>query len=232
MTLENRQTKGLGLFLKKPEPGKVKTRLAKTLGDAFAARVYTAFVSDLFKTLHGLQEVQIFVFFTPDDDQIAVEDFLKSITDKGLREQIQLVPQGEGDLGHRMVRAFKRLEKAVERGVLIGTDFPTLKGSTLEAAWQALDSNDLTLGPALDGGYYLIGMKDSHPELFEGVNWSTESVFSETIQRSENLGLKTVILEEGDDIDDEKDLKNLFQMLRNQPDLAPETLLVIQDIWS
>ena len=108
--------------------------------------------------------------------------------------------QCEGDLGARMSNAFSNDLKKSSKVVLIGSDCPLMKTSIIEAAFEALDQNDLVLGPAEDGGYYLIGMKQEH-ELFLAMPWSSETVLEETLSRAQKLHLKVSQLEMLRDLD-------------------------------
>jgi rSAM/selenodomain-associated transferase 1 len=110
------------------------------------------------------------------------------------------------DLGERMAHAFARsFESGMDKVVLIGTDCPTLQSHHLHEAFEALTHSDLVLGPATDGGYYLIGMKCRSDYLFEGITWSTSQVLSETLNVASQNGLTNTLLQELNDIDTQED---------------------------
>jgi rSAM/selenodomain-associated transferase 1 len=115
------------------------------------------------------------------------------------------VQEGQ-DLGQRMANAFARsFESGMEKVVLIGTDCPTLQSQHLNQAFEALTNSDLVLGPATDGGYYLIGMKRRSDYLFEGISWSTAAVLSQTLAVATAHGLDFTLLDELSDIDTQED---------------------------
>ena len=115
---------GLGVFLKEPRPGTVKTRLGKDLGMGEAARLYRSFVADTLETAGRVAGLDITVFFSPDRSRDAVEAFLGDILPGSLVERLEFVPQGEGDLGDRMARAFEHMTGRLAKSLLIGTDLP------------------------------------------------------------------------------------------------------------
>jgi hypothetical protein len=162
----------LGVFAKQPTPGGVKTRLAAATSPAWAAQVYEAFFLDLLDRLQALP-VRRVLAYAPDD---AVSYF------QGLvRGRFELVPQGSGDLGQRIPAFFHRELGKTEAVVLIGTDSPTLPLRVINQAFDELQRAELVLGPAADGGYYLIGCARRVPAVFEGVEWGTSRVLEQTI---------------------------------------------------
>jgi len=125
------------------------------------------------------------------------------------------MPQSSGDLGSRMSKVFKDLFAwGYESAVIIGADSPTLPLSHLRAAFAALERNPVVLGPSLDGGYYLIGLRAPQPELFKGIAWSTNQVLSQTIERVNQLGLQVQCLEPWYDVDTVDALNFLVSHLR------------------
>jgi rSAM/selenodomain-associated transferase 1 len=130
-------------------------------------------------------------------------DFIPEIVNAPIEKNF--VQEGQ-DLGERMANAFAcSFEMGMDKVVLIGTDCPTLQSQHLNEAFQALSNSDLVLGPATDGGYYLIGMKRRADYLFEGISWSTSQVYSETMNVASQHGLTTTLLQELDDIDTQED---------------------------
>lgn len=182
----------LVVFLKAPQPGKVKTRLAAELGDEIACAAYVQLVETLLGRIGDLEAVEL--CHAPDEAQEAI----KSWTRPGWT----LADQGEGDLGQRMQRAFERkFADGAGRVVLIGSDCPWVNSGDIQQAWESLQTKDLVLGPAKDGGYWLIGLRTPQPALFNDIPWSTDQVLAETLERAKRLGLSVQLLRELTDVD-------------------------------
>jgi hypothetical protein len=190
------ETNKLILFVKAPRPDFVKSRLAATIGPDEAATAYRRLVAMLLASLGAVGPVEI--RFTPDDGAGEVEPWRK--------EGWTLRPQGEGDLGIRLHQAFSdSFADGFQRVVVIGSDCPTVTEADVRAAWSALESHDVVLGPAKDGGYWLIGLRAPQPALFDRMEWSTETVFRETLRRAKDAGLCVHRLSERTDIDTAED---------------------------
>jgi rSAM/selenodomain-associated transferase 1 len=188
----------LVIFVKNIVFGKVKTRLAATLGPEWAFAIYASLVSHTRNVTQNIQ-VDKFVYYSDmvEDDDAWDERFYKKIQ------------QGPG-LGERMMNALKdRLEEGYTRIILIGSDCPALNAQIINDAFQQLESSDVVIGPAFDGGYYLVGMKELYPYLFENMEWSTHTVFETTINRCKSLELVYAVLPQLHDIDEERDLVHL-----------------------
>ena len=184
------------VFVKAPRPGAVKTRLAKDIGAPAAGAAYRQLVETLLNRLRGLGGVE--VCFSPDDAASEVQHWLK--------EGWSSSPQGDGDLGQRLQSAFQRAFHAgAKRVAIIGSDCPAVRVEDIREAWVGLQTHEVVLGPATDGGYWLIGLRQSQPNLFRGVHWSTESVFAETIQRVRRAGLSVQLLRELADVDTDRE---------------------------
>ncbi len=184
------------VVLKAPRVGTVKTRLAAALGAESACVAYQHLVETLVSRLASLEEVEL--RFTPDDAGPEVA--------RWAHPQWSLAGQGEGDLGCRLDRAFRNaFTNGARRVLVIGSDCPEVSADDIRAAWSALDGCDVVLGPAKDGGYWLIGLRALQPALFEGIAWSTSSVLSETLDRSRAAGLCVQLLRELSDVDTEAD---------------------------
>jgi rSAM/selenodomain-associated transferase 1 len=188
------------IFTKNAEAGKVKTRLAATIGVDAAFAVFQKLSSYTQRIVTGLR-AQKFVFYSdyiPADDLWPGEMFQKHI-------------QQGMSLGERMSSAFAlAFKKQFERVVIIGTDCPGLDQTILEKAFEA--EVDVILGPAADGGYYLIGTNRHIPALFENIHWSTPDVLSETISICLASNLSYSLLPVLHDVDEEKDLVHLSKI--------------------
>ena len=203
--------KKLIIFVKAPRVGLVKSRLAASLGSDGAAAAYRTLVETLLANLTASRSEiptiphsalrtphTIELRFTPDDAFAEIQSWLAPTWGAS--------PQGPGNLGERMQRAFVQAFAAgAERVVLIGSDCPTVTTDDIERAWQALATHDLVLGPATDGGYWLIGLAGARTALFEKIRWSTETVLQETLKRAANLRLRVHLLSQRTDIDTEKE---------------------------
>lgn len=167
-----KEARVLGLFAKWPEPGAVKTRLAR--GDAaWGARVAHAFLLDALQCLAAVDAHHVLVFSPPEREA----DFAALAADR-----FALTPQANGDLGQRLAAFFGRQWDAGARAVVaVGTDSPTLPVEYIERAFAELESADVVLGPATDGGYYLVGCGPDYPPLFDNIAWSSRRVLTDTI---------------------------------------------------
>ncbi len=186
------------IFLKAARPGGVKTRIAVTTGPERACAIYkemTAIVLDRFGSLQNVE-----LRFSPDDALAEIQPLL--------RETWKARPQGEGDLGARLLRAFASgFASGAERVVIVGSDCPEIKSSDVRTAWKELDLHDVVVGPAVDGGYWLIGLKAAHVDLFSDISWSSDQVLAQTLSRAKSLGLRIQLLRILSDVDTEEDWK-------------------------
>ena len=190
--------KAIIIFQKNKEIGKVKTRLAIDVGNEKALEIYSFLTNYTHEMLAGL-EADKFLYFS---------EYLEDVLDLKTQRRIQ---HGH-DLGSRMYHAFKELfELAYDSLVIIGTDCYELEKKHIEQAFSALQNHDVVIGPALDGGYYLLGCRLLVKEIFLNKNWSTETVCKETIDTFERLGLRYQLLDVLSDIDTIGDLKDLKQ---------------------
>lgn len=189
------------LFTRYPEPGKTKTRLIPLLGAEGAATLQRQM------TEQKLAEVNQLLTFYP----LSVEVHFAGGNEQLMQEWLGLNwvyrRQSEGDIGDRMASAFQASFAAgMNTVVLIGTDCPELNAPLLAEAFQLLRQHNLVLGPALDGGYYLIGLRGLIPELFTGIPWSTAEVLQQTLSIAQRLGLAVAKLPLLSDIDRPEDL--------------------------
>ena len=182
------------VFLKAPRPGTVKTRLAATLGSTAATAAYRTLVETLFTQINEWSGVEL--RYTPDSAADEIH--------RWQRPSWVLAPQGDGDLGQRMVRAFaEHFAAGAQKILIIGADCPDVTPTDLLSAWVALDRDDLVIGPANDGGYWLVGLRAPCPELFHGIAWSTDQVLAETLTKARAAGLAVARLRTLTDVDTE-----------------------------
>ncbi|MDB6109598.1 MAG: hypothetical protein JWR69_1348 [Pedosphaera sp.] len=197
MTLES-----LLVFLKAPRPGQVKTRLATTLGDEAACGIYRRLVETVLDRISSLPNVRL--VYAPTDAEEEIQPWV--------RPGWEIHPQESGDLGQRLHLAFRSaFARGAHRVVIIGSDCPAITTSDITAAWSALRMMDVVLGPATDGGYWLIGLRRPQPVLFENIAWSTGTVFCDTLESARGAGLKVSILRELSDVDTEADWLNFLE---------------------
>lgn len=187
------------VFCKHPDPGKVKTRLAKTLGIQRAATIYKDMVvHTLLQTGRLTTPATTLVLFQPSEDLPRMQAWLGS--------HWIYIPQADGDLGEKMAASMKHaFAMGFRQAVIIGSDCPSLQSFHIDKAFEKLKVSDVVIGPAHDGGYYLIGANAIHSELFSDMEWSTPGVLAETMQRVEKLNLTPSLLETLRDVDTEED---------------------------
>lgn len=182
----------LGVFLKYPVPGQVKTRLAGVIGNDAAAAGYREMAELVLVRTAAGEAYRRILFITP---QERIQDFVRWLPDE------TFLPQRGDDLGMRMADAIGQLLAQGDCAVLIGSDVPDISTAVIMQAFEALMSHDVIIGPAEDGGYYLIGMKQAHTGLFDGIPWSTPEVLPATLGKIAMLGLSYALLPELADID-------------------------------
>ncbi len=196
------------VFIKNPDLRKVKTRLAKSIGQAQALKVYDMLLSH---TLNISQHLPCdkAVFYserTEPGDQWAQSGFM------------QYIQEGD-DLGEKMYNAFRyAFHRDYRSAVIIGSDCLELSGSVINSAFRSLMSSDVVIGPATDGGYYLLGMNKLHDEIFVNKSWSSPYLLEETLISISRLNLSLKLMETLSDIDDINDLQKYQHFF---PDIYP-----------
>ena len=189
------------IFSRYPEPGKTKTRMIPALGAEGAAnlqRRLSEYTLKQARKLRQLREVEIAVYFTGGNANLMSE---------WLRDDVNYYQQAEGNLGKKMYSAFiDSFAENNERVVIIGIDCPGVDSNVLNSAFESLQHNDLVLGEAADGGYYLIGLTKSIPELFQNIDWGTDRVLKQTKNIAHQLKLDTHYLTTLSDVDRPEDL--------------------------
>ena len=210
---------GLAVFARFPEPGRAKTRLIPALGAEGAARLYTEMARHTLAQVDELERMRpviVEVWFAGGDAGPM----------QALFGERRYRLQPEGDLGARMSSAFDSMLKKSRSAAIIGTDCPALSAEILAGALDALDDHDLILGPASDGGYYLIGLRRPVPELFDRMPWGTSAVLTETLKRADRLGLTVHQLPVLDDVDEPGDLP-VWEAVQSGHHDRPEASVVI-----
>ncbi len=190
------------IFTKNPVLGKVKTRLAKSIGDKKALLVFSKLIE---KTATTIKKIAVHksVYYSDYIDKNDIWD--ACVSDK----KVQL----GSSLGERMAHAFEEnFSLGFNKIVIIGTDLWDIDTNDIDTAFEALDSSDGVIGPALDGGYYLLGLSKWVPEVFQNKAWGTSSVLKDTLQDFE--GRNSILLEAKNDIDYEQDLRTFPELLK------------------
>jgi len=189
------------IFTRNPELGKCKTRLAKTIGDENALTIYKILLQHTADVIEQI-DCDKAVYYS-----VKVRD--NDIWDNTIYQKHQ---QHGNNLGLRMQNAFNNSFKVgYEKVLIVGSDLYDLKPKYIQEAFDNLDNHDVTIGPAEDGGYYLLGMKTLHPNIFENKDWGTETVRKDTLNDLKNKSV--FLLEELNDIDLYEDLKKYDQLL-------------------
>jgi len=204
------------IFTRYPEPGHVKTRLIPALGEAGAARLQremTVHTLQLARKLRRRHNIEFEVRFAGGDEPCMQAEFGNDVC---------YIPQSDGNLGERLVAAFG---KEPSRTVVVGTDCPELSVKCVLEAYAALDNHDVVLGPATDGGYYLIGLDRPFPELFQGIAWGTSCVSAQTQRIAADRGLSVALLPALSDIDRPEDLA-IWDRVRRSRHVADENSLI------
>ena len=190
------------VFAKAPRPGEVKTRLAETLGKDKACRAYEQLLRVLARQLAGSENVR--VCHSPADGEAELRGYFP--------KEWEFRPQEGADLGIRLKNAIaEAFEKGARKVCVIGSDCPYLTVEDIRQTWILLDRHELVLGPATDGGYWLIALKRPEPRLFEEIEWGTSKVFKQTLDRAAEMQLKVAHLRELADVDKEADWRQFVE---------------------
>ncbi|WP_435623547.1 TIGR04282 family arsenosugar biosynthesis glycosyltransferase [Flagellimonas sp.] len=195
--MKKKETDLLLIFTRNPGLGKCKTRLAAKIGDSAALEVYTFLLHHTVAFTQSLDAHKI-VYYSE-------EIWENDIWDNGLyQKQLQI----GNDLGKRMKNAFAQgFDSGFKKIIIIGSDMYDLSQSDLEVAFSKLDSHDYVIGPAEDGGYYLLGMKVENSKVFQDKAWGTKSVLGDTLKNLEKESL--FVLPEKNDVDHYEDIKDI-----------------------
>lgn len=175
------------VFLKYPEKGYVKTRLAKDIGDEFTLKIYKTLIRNTLSLVKSFSDTQIYVFYSFNKNKILFNK-------KKINKDWIFVEQSQGDLGKKMENAFQIVfDSGIKKALIIGTDIIGLTKDIIEDAFKSLEKDDIVIGQTEDGGYYLIGMKQIQ-DVFINIPWSTNKVFKRTLIKIHHLELDVKIL--------------------------------------
>lgn len=208
-------TNTLLCFCKHPTAGLVKSRLAKSIGEKQAAEIYKSLLSHTLRNAKRTK-LEVILYCHPDTQHPILQNLAN-------QHELNLYAQSDGDLGNKMQDAINKHLNNNSNVVLIGTDCPHLDPEYILQAFSQLNSGkDIVLGPTEDGGYALIGMKRLYPEIFNKINWSTDTVLRETKTRCRKLNLNYFCLDTVRDLDDIEDYKyfsehEAYQQIFNSP---------------
>lgn len=208
------------IFAKAPVPGQVKTRLQTHLSAEECAELHASFISETIRIADRVEGADIFISCHP-----CVEDpFFQKVAHD---HEVRLIPQNGNDIGERMANAIRdTISAGYKKVIIIGSDSPDLPPEYIQEGFKRLESSDMVIGPATDGGYYLIGGKKELP-VFEGIPWSSDKVFEMTLKKARGHRLIFSVLSEWYDIDTWEDLQR-FRVQSNQkmvsrPGIEPRT---------
>jgi rSAM/selenodomain-associated transferase 1 len=197
------------LFIRAPVKGKIKSRLAEAIGEDAALELYKSFILDIIDTIEK-SGYPFGIFCHPPDAGEALAGWLG--------RHHHYLPQYGDDLGENMERAFGQIfSEGFTSAVLIGSDIPDLTPAVFHEALESLKTNDVVMGPAADGGYYLIGFNKGSflPRVFHGITWGTNTVFRETMSILHGASLRVHLMPERQDVDTLDDLKSFFERNRD-----------------
>lgn len=189
-------------FVKYPEPGKVKTRLAKVVGDHYAAQVYRELTETNLRILNSLPSdfVKVIIAFDPFKNEEAIRSWLPG--------PYEYVAQKGSELGARLQNAFQfAFEKGFKKVMALGSDTLGFRPDLIVKGFEALEFYDVAIGPAYDGGYYLIGTNREQPTVFKNIPWSSPRVFESTLNKLIEKNLSYYLLQKLDDLDEAKNLR-------------------------
>ena len=201
------------IFLKYPEPGKVKTRLAKDLGEEQAASLYSIMVKTILKNVPS-DSYNTVIYYDPPDKKEEVKTWIGEV-------KVRYSPQVGNTLGDRITNAFKReFADGSGKAAIIGTDCVDVTTDIINQTMELLDGYDVVIGPAQDGGYYLLGLRQFYPYIFEDIEWSTNRVLDQTIGKITGHKLKYSLLKTLKDIDT---VDNLKEKVRDLSEFEEDT---------
>jgi rSAM/selenodomain-associated transferase 1 len=202
---------GIFIMVKYPEVGKVKVRLAKSIGEEAATRLYRTFVQDTLSTV-GALDIPYHIAVHPPESQEQLAEWLGTSQ--------RYIHQRGANLGERLLNGFTTMfEKKYRQVIALASDCPDLPIEILQAAVSSLQTHETVIGPAPDGGYYLIGFAHNNfiPKAFRNISWSTNTVFQETLLRIQSETNRVHVLPEWQDIDTKSALLDFYKKYQIQP---------------
>ena len=189
------------IFIKYPEAGKVKTRLASDIGQEKAAQIYSFMAETIIEKTLDLTNYSTIIFYDPPDKEEEIKKWVN-------KREVEYSPQNGSTLGERISNAFEMVfSSGTSRAIIIGSDCIDVSKDIINLAMESLENKDVILGPAEDGGYYLLGLNRHMPEIFENIEWSTANVLNQTIERINENKLKYKLLKTLKDVDTVDDLE-------------------------
>jgi rSAM/selenodomain-associated transferase 1 len=210
-------SRALLVFAKTPKPGKVKTRLLAAVPAEVAAGLHEACIADTLRLVRKMRGCDVFVFAAS-----GTSYFRRLLKRQASSVRIRVLPQRGAELGARMENAFRKcFAMGYREVVVIGTDTPWMGVERVRRAFAELKANDVVIGPAEDGGYYLLGMSKMVPDIFRGIPWSTERVLELTLKVIARSKLRGKLLRRDFDLDRPADLRRAARMLKRRPRVAP-----------
>jgi len=198
------------IFTRYPEIGKVKTRLAASIGNESAYLVHRILVEQTFRECLKLEEreFKLFVFYLDGKNEELFREWIDV--------RFLLCSQTGNNLGEKMSNAFRKIfGLGFDKVILLGTDIPDISKVFLSKSFFELEKNDVVIGPSNDGGYYLLGMNKFYPNIFDDIKWGTESVFEKTIDKIHENNLSYTTIDKLTDIDVKEDLLSWYEL--NKP---------------
>ena len=207
------------LFTKPARPGRVKTRLIGALTPVQAAELHRAFLDDVLLTL-AERTFELRIAWALEPGESVPEGPIPAVIQRG------------ADLGSRLFSALSDFSEQHPYVLALGSDHPSIELARVEEAFSCLEQGaDVVIGPASDGGYYLIGLRRAavQAELFDGIAWSSPSVFAETLEKCERAGLNVALLAEGNDVDSPADLEQLTTFITASPGSCPNTRELLRE---
>lgn len=198
--------KALVIMTRIPIPNKTKTRLMTILSPEECAEIHRSFLKDIVETSSKLdRETDIYLFYSDEGPVSVIDDIVG--------EEMTVLPQRGENLGEKMRNIFADLfERGYSKVVLMGADIPEVSREDLDKAFGELTLKDLVFGPTLDGGYYLVGMKQLHEMIFDPkIKWGTPEVFQETLEILKRSGVEVGLIRAHEDIDTKEDLREFWK---------------------
>jgi uncharacterized protein len=221
------QENALMIFIKAPRLGEIKTRLQPELSPAASLKIFKAMGKDLVDRFSRSEYFDLFIQYWPGDALWEMQSWLGA--------NLNYIPQRGSDLGEKLKNAFSAsFRRSYQKVCIIGSDLPTIAVPDILEAIEKLDSFDVILGPAMDGGYFLVALKEFHPQIFENIDWSTDAVLEQTMLRITEQKLSAYRMAVQRDVDTYDDVMYLWNKIKeNENNLErkiPNTVAVLKEI--